>query len=605
MLKPSTERLDYSELLSPPPGFVTEYAVGTTYSLDMDALIGVSLALGLSESIDGELFDTPVCLLNALTKTADKLVLFAQGGQIQVPASAGPLHSLLDKMVFEVTLRKKRSFHPKLWLVKYAGTGHEQGHTHYRLLILSRNLTFDRSWDVAVCLEGKPHKKAQEKNYPLQDFFRFLLSWLKTGDKNAAEKRKILHAAIREIPNICFELGNTRFSDFSFCPVGVADSSNNTYSMDSSTLFEKHDELFVISPFLSASGNGKNRNPIDLLNASGRPNSDKTLITRRSELPKLSDKVLEDFNVYVMRDIVIDGEETLSEGKEDESPKQQDIHAKLYLRTRNSDSELFIGSPNASSSAFFLGNVEFALKITGKRRYLNVNTLKKDLFGEDEKDNPFEKIDAANIARYEGEPSSDLEAVIRQICLSGGKAQVCAEDDKYDIHLSINKLPPDCDAVVSPLLWEKSEPLQESVVFKGLPLERLCEFYKITVQDEKEKISRVIRINTEGIPAQRDAAIVKNILKNQQGFIMYVSMILGENYYLSLLETRKLSGKGYLFSEGQPIPALYEKMLKAAATSPDKLREIGRLLDMISDEDIIPEGFIELYETFKKAVRIS
>lgn len=604
MLKPSTERLDYSELLSPPPGFVTEYAIGTTYSLDLDALIGASLALGLSESIDGELFDAPVCLLNALTKTADKLVLFAQGGQILVPANAGPLHSLLDKMVFEVTLNNKKSFHPKLWLVKYAGIGHEQGQTHYRLLVLSRNLTFDRSWDVAACLDGKPHKKVQEKNYPLQDFFRFLLGYLKTGDKNAAEKRKILHTAIREIPNICYELGDARFSDFSFCPVGVTDSGNNTYSMENSTLFEKYDALFVISPFLSASGNGRNRNPIDLLNASGRPNSDKTLITRRNELPKLSDKALEDFNIYVMRDIIIDGEEALSEGKEGESPKQQDIHAKLYLRTRDSDSELIIGSLNASSSAFFSGNVEFALRITGKRRYLNVDMLKKDLFGDDEKENPFEKIDAAQIIRYEGEPSSDLEAVIRQICLSGGKAQIYAEDDKYDIHLSFKKLP-FCDAVISPLLWEKSEPLQECVVFKGLSLERLCEFYKITVQDEKEKITRVIRINTEGIPEQRAAAVVKNILKNQQGFIMYVSMILGENYYLSLLETKKLSGKGYLFSSGQPIPALYEKMLKAAATSPDKLREIGRLLDMISDEDIIPEGFIELYETFRKAVRVS
>ena len=191
------------------------------------------------------------------------------------------------------------------------------------MLILSRNLTFDRSWDVAVCLEGKPHKKAQEKNYPLQDFFRFLLSWLKTGDKNAAEKRKIPHAAIREIPNICFELGNTRFSDFSFCPVGVADSSNNTYSMDSSTLFEKYDELFVISPFLSASGNGK-PNPTIGMPAEGRTAT--KLITRRASCPSFPIRCLR-ILIYVMRDIVIDGEETLSEGKEDESP-----NSRIFMR---------------------------------------------------------------------------------------------------------------------------------------------------------------------------------------------------------------------------------------------------------------------------------
>ena len=94
---------------------------------------------------------------------------------------------------------------------------------------------------------------------------------------------------------------------------------------------------------------------------------------------------------------------------------------------------------------------------------------------------------------------------------------MCAEDDKYDIHLSFNKLPPDCDAVVSPLLWEK-QPLQESVVFKGLPLERLYEFYKITVQDEKEKISRY-QNQYRGDTGQRDAAIVKNILKTSKALL--------------------------------------------------------------------------------------
>ena len=80
---------------------------------------------------------------------------------------------------------------------------------------------------------------------------------------------------------------------------------------------------------------------------------------------------------------------------------------------------------------------------------------------------------------------------------------------------------------------------------------------------------------------------------------MYVSMILGENY-LSLLETRKFSGKAYLFFEGQPI-ALYEKM-PGCATSPDVRNRAA--VDMISMRTSY-RGFIELYETFKKAVRIS
>ena len=80
MLKPTGDRLDYSEMLMPPYGYETVFAVGTTYSLDLDALIGASIALGLSESIDNELKDNPIYLLEALQKTAGKVLISSEGG---------------------------------------------------------------------------------------------------------------------------------------------------------------------------------------------------------------------------------------------------------------------------------------------------------------------------------------------------------------------------------------------------------------------------------------------------------------------------------------------------------------------------------------------
>lgn len=79
MLKPTSDRLDYSQMLTPPPGYETSFAIGTTYSLDLNALIGVSIALGLSESIDSALKDQPIYLLEALKRTADKLLIFLRG----------------------------------------------------------------------------------------------------------------------------------------------------------------------------------------------------------------------------------------------------------------------------------------------------------------------------------------------------------------------------------------------------------------------------------------------------------------------------------------------------------------------------------------------
>ncbi|MGB4437734.1 MAG: hypothetical protein WBJ13_00625 [Sedimentibacter sp.] len=76
MFKPTSDRLDYSKMLMPPYGYETVFAVGTTYSLDLDALIGASIALGLSESIDNELKDNPIYLFEALQKIADKMLIF-------------------------------------------------------------------------------------------------------------------------------------------------------------------------------------------------------------------------------------------------------------------------------------------------------------------------------------------------------------------------------------------------------------------------------------------------------------------------------------------------------------------------------------------------
>ena len=41
MFDAAHNRLSYSELLMPEPGYVLEFAVGLTYSLDLEALLGI------------------------------------------------------------------------------------------------------------------------------------------------------------------------------------------------------------------------------------------------------------------------------------------------------------------------------------------------------------------------------------------------------------------------------------------------------------------------------------------------------------------------------------------------------------------------------------
>lgn len=170
MLNPNKDRLDYGQLLTPPAGYYLDFAVGTTYSLNLDALVGATLSLGLSAETDSDLMNNPVCLLEALRSTGDNVALYCEGGQIHLPRNVTPLYILLEKMVFPVKTPKRRglssypSFHPKVWLIRYTN---QQKEVVYRFIVLSRNLTFDRSWDISFSMDGVVQKRKRNKNLPL------------------------------------------------------------------------------------------------------------------------------------------------------------------------------------------------------------------------------------------------------------------------------------------------------------------------------------------------------------------------------------------------------------------------------------------------------
>ena len=119
------DRVNYSNALLPPDGYVLEKAVGTTYSLDLEALTAVCIALGLKEDPDSDLLQNPISMLNALVKVSEKILVFCESGQIKKPATPSPLMLLLDKMVVPVALAQKQkdgrfpSFHPKTWVLQY------------------------------------------------------------------------------------------------------------------------------------------------------------------------------------------------------------------------------------------------------------------------------------------------------------------------------------------------------------------------------------------------------------------------------------------------------------------------------------------------------
>ena len=172
MLTPRSRRL-LLEALRPPPGHSLSRAIGTSYTLDLMALLTAPLAFTFfdHEDDDGRPIADPLALLQAVRSNADRIHIFCQAGGIAVPSSGRTLLSYLEDSVFEVTAPKEGGvFHPKIWVIRFVS---ERDEPRYRLLCLTRNLTFDRSWDTALVLDGRFVKKSRVvgKNTPLSVFW--------------------------------------------------------------------------------------------------------------------------------------------------------------------------------------------------------------------------------------------------------------------------------------------------------------------------------------------------------------------------------------------------------------------------------------------------
>ena len=603
MLNPNNDRLDYGQVLAPPVNYKLDFAIGTTYSLDLDALVGACIALGLAEETDSDLMKNPVCLLEALRATGDKLALFCEGGQIHLPGNVTSLYILLEKMVFPVTTAKRKgvakypSFHPKFWLIRYVD---ERNNYLYRVVVLSRNLTFDRSWDVTFCMDGKKKSTETAKNNPVGDFITYLIKQLPETDY-AAEKQKKMKSVIRELKNVEFSLDSKEFTDFDFIPFGIG----NQYGSDQKPLYtlleDSFHEAFIMSPFLS-SGVIKNFNE----RSKWMEHAEYVLITRASELGKLKPSDCSNFEIYTMKDAVVDGEGLISEETSD--IQKQDIHAKIYMLRKGSDSSLYLGSLNASHNALH-GNVEFMIKLHSKNRYLNLTKMKESLFGTDEAESPFQLAQFNNKQIDEVEEKANLlDGVIKDINRKTLGAVIKENGERFDVSVSFEPINSEYEISVSPLLSKKTATMAETVVFTDLELTQLSEFYKISVSDGSQTVSRVIMIPTENMPDDREKAVVSSVVNDKKCFYRYIAFLLGDNLVVSALESMDMNQSGSSASQNhnKPIqlPALYEKMLHTAATNPERFKEIEYLIKSISSDGVIPEGFEQLYNTFKKAVKL-
>lgn len=611
MFRPDSncDRTDYNIILMPPDGYKLDKAIGTTYSLDLEALTAVAICLGLSEETDSKLMQNPISMLNALQKVSDKIILFCEAGQIKAPLKPTALSILLEKMVVEVALPKDRqlgrypAFHPKTWVLSYVN---KDGDKKYRFVVMSRNLTFDRSWDVSFSMDSSRMVRQKKKTKPIINFLDFLSGSVSNNVKDAGKKRTLIRNMQVELADVSFSLDSKEFGEnFEILPLGIG---KNAYQMSEDVLFSTDrnsadstfHELVVMSPFLSES-------VIADFNIAerGLSESKRTLITRRSELSKLKEMDTDNFTIYVLKDEIVDGEDAISDVMTDKM--KQDIHAKIYIRRKYADVDLYLGSMNASYSAINK-NVEMMLWLGTKNKYLNGEKFLKDIFcgPADDVKNPFEKVTVMDAVQdIDGDNKNALEQKIKELCRAKRKATITEDNyGKYKVTVEFPGVTSDKTIMVSPFNSKQEHTLCEKIEFTELEILQLSEFYELTAKEGEDEIHRIIMIPTIGFPEDRESAVVNSIVKDRASFVEYIAFVLGDDYLASMLEKKQIGESGIFQHSNDAMPVLYEKMLKTSVEEPERFRDIGYVLKMVTDKEIIPDEFRELYDTFCNTLKI-
>ena len=252
MLLPDSRTVAF-ELIRPPSRYRLDFAVLTTYTLDLEALLALPVSL-LSHPDGGleELLADPLRLHQAIREAGDRVHAFVDETGIAIPRGARPLYSMLEPSVHAVRAPNGGRFHPKVWVARFTAGASDAEDAALpdllRVAILSRNLTFDRSWDVALASEASPRggKRPVAASRRLGDFLSVLPHLAATRmDQGVAER---VQALADQVARVAFPAPDGFDSPIVFRALGLS-RNRRTWQPPSSGY-----RTLAIAPFVNPTG---------------------------------------------------------------------------------------------------------------------------------------------------------------------------------------------------------------------------------------------------------------------------------------------------------------------------------------------------------------
>ncbi|KEC84560.1 phospholipase D family protein [Acinetobacter sp. ETR1] len=607
MLNPSHRSLNTSFLV-PPVGMIFDEAILTTYCLDPSVVLEIPVYLSLLAT-DSKPID-PYSILASIKKLKERITIFSQRGLIQVPKDRkpNPAFSYLEDMIIEIESPRGGVFHPKIWLLRFIN-GKD---IVYRLVVLSRNLTRDNSWDIALQLDGHVGKKRNPKNDPIIYFLLNTLERFQDGElkyKKAQQMNKMTQDLIKV--QWCLPEG---FNDISFY---ILDQGSYPWNI------KKNEKLLIISPFCSDAVLKK------------LASSSKTcfLLTREEEILALKPATLKAFDqeIYTLADGLVDDDYTNDDQSNNFQVKTDQIltkglHAKAYIYEVLEDGEsrthVVVGSANATDAALRCQkNDEILVELVSEDSEL----INVDHFLSSMKANgyltQYDDLSAIGDSSL-SEDDQLLEEIRKWICSTTIRGY-CTFDEtsnywNYVLNaegMNTQNNYQDYEIKVWPITldekraqsWNISK-TNENIVFSNLISTAISSLiaFEIRHKPRQEKVRFVLKITVSDLPSDRDAEILRTLINNKEGFLQYLRILLGYVYATDKIGTKNTEADfNWLNRLLDDETTLFEDLFVIYMKEPERLQDIQKLVQDLGGEDSahIPKEFIQLWNVFEQAIK--
>lgn len=603
-LTPET-RVLLTDALRPPAGYSVEIAVGTTYSLNLTALLLAPLSFALfdrDDTEDDKKLD-PIRLLEAVRRYSDHTTVFCQAGGIHVPTQYRSILTFVEDSVREVTPPQEDAlFHPKMWALRFVNQDQRRLH---RVIVLSRNLTLDRSWDTALVLDEQAGGTIE--GVPAADFIRRLprLALHPLSDSRVGELRDLANT----LEKVTFASPEP-FAAGRLVPMGL--DAKNAWPFP-----DRGRRLLAISPFLTKQA----------LSQMSKIAQDRTLVSRAESLEQIGAQALAGWKVNVLQrlaevDPATDIDDASKAVPDGFLETHDGLHAKTFVIDVDRNRSVFVTGSANLTAASWNRNVEFDAILHGPTASCGVSAI---LQGAPEAPGIAQILAEYSVAAEEGitdeaaTTAFALEAFHRRLAVSQPCVRVeTVDEDSVTATLTIEipKYPPGATIVRLASLGEgKAKPLDALLGWTIAPT-NVTPFIVVetTAGDGDAKATRrcVVKAELTGSIDGRRQDAVFSILRSKEDVLRYLVFLLGDPGYDALFA--ELAGMGCeRFSEAdRPVNAntdvaLFEPLVRAAGRDQDALARVASLVDELrklpNGAELVPEGFDELWDVIWRVHR--